>query len=143
MTLGIKVNTHGKARSLGFSLFYAMLSLGYFAGGPFVDYVRAYMPETNVTINGVQYKVSAYRLIFLVGFIQTLLSFLLISCFYSEKKHPVARPFQIGCLTMLKEIMTDCKFWLFLFFSVITIGMKMIFNMLSLLLPKILLGEFG
>ena len=44
MTLGIKVNTHGKLRSLGFSLFYAMLSLGYFVGGPFVDYIRAYLP---------------------------------------------------------------------------------------------------
>lgn len=40
MILGITRCTQGPTRSLGFSLFYAMLSLGYFAGGPAVDYVR-------------------------------------------------------------------------------------------------------
>jgi len=44
---------------------------------------------------------------------------------------------------MFKEILMDRSFWLFLLFSIITIGMKMLFNMLSLLLPRILLGEFG
>jgi hypothetical protein len=69
MTLGIKVNTHGKLRTLGFSLFYAMLSLGYFVGGPFVDYIRAYIPMSHITVNNVTYQVSAYRLIFFAGFL--------------------------------------------------------------------------
>ena len=42
-----------------------------------------------------------------------------------------------------RDVLTDRNFWRFLLFSVITIGMKMIFNMLSLLLPKILTVEFG
>jgi hypothetical protein len=45
MTMGIKENTSGKIRNLGYSMFYGMLSLGYLMAGPFVDYIRAYMPE--------------------------------------------------------------------------------------------------
>lgn len=40
MTLGIKKCTYGKTRSLAYSLFYAMLTMGLFLAGPAVDYIR-------------------------------------------------------------------------------------------------------
>jgi hypothetical protein len=44
---------------------------------------------------------------------------------------------------MLKEVVTEKSFWLYLFFSLVTIGMKLLFNMLSIILPPIITGELG
>ncbi len=41
------------------------------------------------------------------------------------------------------DVLTDRNFWRYLFFALLTIGMKMIFNMLSLIIPKILTASFG
>jgi len=43
MTLGIKKVTYGKARSLAYSLFYAMLTTGLFLAGPAVDLIRSHL----------------------------------------------------------------------------------------------------
>jgi hypothetical protein len=41
MILGIQRSCkEGEQRTLAFSMFFAMLCLGYFAGGPFTDYIR-------------------------------------------------------------------------------------------------------
>ena len=45
MTLGIKKCTVGRTRSLGYSLFYAMLTSGLFLAGPIVDYIRVHYPS--------------------------------------------------------------------------------------------------
>ncbi len=87
MILAINQTTTGKTRQLGYSLFYAFLSLGYMLGGPFVDYIRAYFPLTRFNIDGVEYSVNAYRMVFGVGFALSLIAFILILCCYHGKRN--------------------------------------------------------
>jgi predicted MFS family arabinose efflux permease len=89
MILAINQTTTGKTRQLGYSLFYAFLSLGYVLGGPFVDFVRAYLPITKFTLNSVEYSVNAYKMVFGIGFALSFLSFLLILFCYNGKRNQV------------------------------------------------------
>ncbi len=84
MTLAIKQCTYGRIRSLAFSLFYAMLTLGVFLGGPSVDFVRNVVGTTTIIVAHNAYVFSAYRMIFFIGFLLTLVSFFVIFFFYRE-----------------------------------------------------------
>ena len=86
MILAIKQITQGRTRQLGYSLFYAFLSLGYMLGGPFVDYLRAYLPLTTFRFKDQEYEVSAYRMTFAFGFILSFLSFMLLLIFFKGAK---------------------------------------------------------
>ena len=56
MILGIKKVTIGRTRSLGYSLFYAMLTSGLLIAGPTVDFIRAYIGGKFYIINNYRYN---------------------------------------------------------------------------------------
>jgi len=97
MTLGIKKCTLGRKRSLAYSLFYAMLTIGLFIAGPVVDFLRTVVGgkhfwgllsfsnvDTTIQTAHADYTFSSYRLIFFVGFILTFIGFLLIFFFFND-----------------------------------------------------------
>ena len=102
--------------------------------------------DTVITVNGKTYVLSAYRMVFLIGFFLTIFSFLVTFILYKnidvEENHSVVRTdyqkTNDSICTLWYDVLTDRNFWKYLFFALITIGMKMIFNMLSLIIPKIL-----
>ena len=100
--------------------------------------------ETTIYFEGAEYKISAYRMVFLLGFVISLIGLLLVVLFYREtESDDIMKRHNNNCCQQLQSVLKDKRFWLFLFFSMITVGMKMLFNMLSLLLPRILIGELG
>ena len=84
MLLGIKKVTFGRKRRLGYSLFFAMNSLGHFTGGPLVDYIRFYYPESSINIDGEEFYYSSNRMIFLIGSGISFAGFVLMTFFYRE-----------------------------------------------------------
>ena len=104
-----------------------------------------------MTINGYEYVFSEYRVVFFVGFCMTFIGFLVTFLFFHEidieEQLSIDRGNNLhsseNIFTIWYEVLTDKNFWKYLFFALLTIGMKMIFNMLSLIIPKILTAEFG
>lgn len=84
LTFAIKKTTIGPTRSLAFSLFYASLTLGVFIGGPSIDYFRSNLNGVEISFAGMTTTLSAYGMLYFVGFIMTLACFLLFFFFYKE-----------------------------------------------------------
>lgn len=89
-------------------------------------------------------------MVFFIGFCLTFISFLVTFIFYHEidveESYMLVRSDEVNSDNIFRlwyDVLTDRNFWKYLFFAIITIGMKMIFNMLSLIIPKILTSEFG
>ena len=83
-----------------------------------------------------------------MGFVLTFTGFLLVLFLFQEidieeelVEEKVSNKCNL-CRTWI-DVLCDRNFWKYLFFAIITIGMKMIFNMLSLIIPKILTFHFG
>ena len=113
-------------------------------GGPFVDYLRAYMQVTKFTINGEVYSVNAYRMVFAIGFALSFISFILVLCCYSGNRNvKQERGNNESCLKALCSLLRDSRCHLFILFSLLTLGLKLPFTMLTLLLPRLLLQDLG
>ena len=150
LTFAIKKTTLGPMRSLAFSMFYASLTFGVFIGGPSIDYFRSNINNVEVSFAGMTTTLSAYGMLYLAGFILTLFCFLLFFFFYKEIDleedsgiNERAVISNTGICQIYKDVLGDIKFWKYLFFAILTIGMKLVYVELSIMFPKILVEEFG
>lgn len=79
LSVGIKHFTTKETAALGFGLFYTMLNIGWAIGGYFFDLIRGTFGEHAIVktpILGLSF--STYQIIFWVGFVFTVLSFISI-----------------------------------------------------------------
>jgi len=126
-----------------------MLTLGVFLAGPSIDYFRKQLPSTTVTVFNQEVTLSAYRLLWFSGFVTTFITFLLIFFFYHEidveEERGIERTMitNDGVFQIYRDVLADSGFWKYLFFSLISIGMKLVYFELSLMFPKLITAQFG
>ena len=150
LTFAIKKCTSGPVRSLAFSLFYASLTLGVFIGGPSIDYFRQNLDGTKIEIAGYVWTFSGYGMLYIVGFGLSFFTFLLLFLFYKDIDVEEdagltdrAVVTNTNMCQIYKDVLTDRKFWKYLFFALLVIGMKLVYVELSIMFPKILVEELG
>ena len=86
---------------------------------------------------------SAYSLIYFIGFVITFFGFLLTFLFFKETDIEEGQGVRENnsnqsIFQLWKDVLSDINFWKYFLFAVMSIGMKMIFYMLSLIIPKII-----
>ncbi len=153
MMTGIRRYTNDETRTMAFSLFYVMMNIAALVAGPAVDMFRRFFEK------GVDYDFAGmfdsavhldpYRLLLLSGAAVTLIM-LAVAIFFvreidvgkegmaAEFKPKKAPPWQI-----IKEIAGSSRFWRFLLFIVLLIGVRFIFRHLDATFPKYMIREFG
>ena len=87
--------------------------------------------------------ITPYRATFLIGSVISMLSFLLVGLFYRKEPFLHCNKIEQSGCRIVWRIVSDSKFWRFLFLSFINMGTKILSSMLPLLLPPIVIGELG
>ncbi len=152
MMTGIRRYTNDSNRSFGFSLFYVMMNVAALVAAPAVDGFREGFREgidTNFFGMWSMVHLTPYRLLLLSGTIATLLM-LIVSVFFIREidvsqegaaqkfKPKTGTPWQI-----MWEIASTSRFWRFLLFIVLLIGVRFIFRHMDATFPKYMERTFG
>lgn len=162
LATGIRRYTTTKTRSFGFSMFYACLNLGAVVGGVFIDYAGKWR-QTGVDIDFVGWTIHLpiYRVIFFSAFIATGLSFGLAMLMREIKINeegklekfipgaqfkPSSSSLKARLLAWIRPLTDTAKegrFWRFLLFLVLLIGVRATTRYLESVFPAYLKAELG
>jgi len=124
-------------------LFYQIMNVAALVAGPAVDTMRELIPKDSDA------TYSAYRVVLISGATSTALGLVIVAMFVREVetsedgavkefKPKPGSPIQIA-----KEIMAENRFWRFLLFVALLIGVKMVFRHLDATFPKWMTRSFG
>ncbi len=160
LSVGIKKFTTPKSTALGFGLFYTLMNVGFAFGGYIFDKVREIFGEHTLNpIPLIGLEISTYQIIFLVSFILTIPSLLLIlsmrdgiamntdgkitlsakrqtdsnsiSSMYREVKNSSK-----DTLSIMKTVFLEKSFWIYLFMLGILVFVKLVFYHFNYTFPK-------
>lgn len=163
----IKQYTVKDARPLAFGIFYALMNIGAFLAGLCLDQLTWLVRTLGGTPKGEvikkggrditryvvtlgRFELSSYQLIFLFGFLTTLLGFLVIALFVRKNIHAeediealnrVKR--QKNPLRLLLASMSKRIFWVFFFLIALVSIVKLLFTHVHITMPKFMLREIG
>lgn len=169
LATGLKRYTTPKTRAFAFSLFYAMLNVGATAAFLFVDYARGQWGETGLVLNFGAFgsaHLTVYRAIFFTSIIATLLMMGVavfvreirvspdgvVGRFFPERTLPdaVEAPALVRALKSLLiwpksllRVAKEGKFWRFLLFIFLLLGVRYLLTHLNATFPKYFVREFG
>lgn len=125
-----------------FSLYYVVMNLGAILQGPLVDGARRFFKD-GVSFAGIDW--SPARLVFLVGFVLSLLNIGLVAAMRPPAEMgevagsaPARRPWQIA-----KEVVVERAFWWFMLVVGLLTFVRLIFQHAHLTWPKYTLRAFG
>eukprot|EP00178_Gracilaria_changii_P016723 TRINITY_DN48035_c0_g1_i1.p1 TRINITY_DN48035_c0_g1~~TRINITY_DN48035_c0_g1_i1.p1 ORF type:complete len:695 (-),score=78.04 TRINITY_DN48035_c0_g1_i1:288-2372(-) len=151
MTIGIKRYTNAHNRTFAFSLFYSMMNVAALCAGPLVDLARSLFGE-GVTIDlhswGV-IKMSGLRMVILSSAISTALMVIVVLVgireVHVDESGTVQEftPNRESPLTQTREVLKDPAFWRLSLFTLLLIGVRLVFRHLDATMPKYLTREFG
>ncbi len=152
MMTGIRRYTNDSNRSFGFSLFYVMMNIAALLAAPLVDAFK-YTFEAGIDTDFLGLMapthLSHYRLILFTGTIATFLM-LIVSIFFvreidvsSEGQAKKFKPKTGAPWQIMWEIASTSRFWRFLLFIVLLIGVRFIFRHMDATFPKYMEREFG
>ena len=160
LSVGIKKYTTSESTALGFGLFYTLMNVGFALGGYIFDKVREIFGEHTIQMIPVAgIEISTYQIIFLVSFIITIPSMLLIlamrdgvslsesglisvsqretndlnfikSLFQEIKKSSV------DTVSIMKTVFLEKSFWTYLFMLGILVFVKLVFYHFNYTFPK-------
>lgn len=159
LSVGIKKYTTPKNTALGFGLFYTLMNVGFAIGGYIFDKVRLIFGEYTInTIPFTELEISTYQIIFLVSFILTIPSLILILgmrdgisinqngdleilklakgsnsfvSLYNEIKNTTHNTFSI-----MRSVFFEKDFWIYLFMLGILVFVKLVFYHFNYTFPK-------
>jgi MFS family permease len=171
MIAAVKKYTNAAQRSVAFSLYYALMNLGYAAGDWIFDRVRSTqhgMGEHGTWIlPGLDMELSTYRVLIMLGAILTVPGLLMTQWFLRDgvemtetgiviapRKSAVAgsllgtawascRSTAVKTWEIFSSLWGQPSFYRFLTFMSLVVGVKMIFYHLSYTFPKYGLRELG
>ncbi len=164
MVAAIKLYTTAAQRSMAFSIFYAMMNVGFAIAGYFFDQVRRVMGEGgHIDLLG-NFSLSTYQTIIFLGFICTIPNLLVVwfgireRASVDEKGNYVELPAPENtattalqsCANALKDwVRIFCSLWhqtafyKFLAFLTIVVGVRLIFYHFHYTFPKYGIRELG
>eukprot|EP00744_Colponema_vietnamica_P001006 GILI01001728.1.p1 GENE.GILI01001728.1~~GILI01001728.1.p1 ORF type:complete len:499 (-),score=93.05 GILI01001728.1:441-1937(-) len=151
MNIAIRRYTTDQNRSLAFSLYYIMMNIAAFCAAPVIDFFRHHF-KNNLVVEafGSTHHLTPYRLLLLSGCFMTLTSLTIASIFVreinvdEEENLSGKRPGQIESpLKIMWEVVSKRRFWRFLLFVAVLLGVRTIFRHLDATFPKYMLREFG
>lgn len=152
MTIGIKRYTNARNRTFAFSLFYSMMNVAALCAGPLVDLSRTFFGD-GITIHlaplGHDIRFTGLRLIILSSAFSTAAMCIVVligireiqvdeSGNVSEFTPNRESPFQ-QTLAVLREP----AFWRLTVFTLLLVGVRLVFRHLDATMPKYLVRQFG
>lgn len=172
MIAGVKKYTNAAQRSVAFSLYYALMNLGFAAGDVIFDRLRN--AETGLgehglwVLPGLGIELSTYRVLILVSVLFTVPGLILTWFFLRDRVEMTEAGVVIQSASvrtpghgMVKTFVTTCRetsiktweifsglwqqksFYRFLVFMTLVVGVKMIFYHLAYTFPKYGIRELG
>eukprot|EP00299_Pterocystis_sp_00344_P010506 c4705_g1_i1.p1 GENE.c4705_g1_i1~~c4705_g1_i1.p1 ORF type:complete len:499 (-),score=76.38 c4705_g1_i1:854-2350(-) len=144
MMTGIRRYTDSTNRTAAFGLFYQVMNVAALVAGPAVDTLREVIPK-----QPGEDHLSAYRVVIFSGAASTLIGLVIVTLFVreveasEEGKVSEFKPKQGSPLQIAREIMAEDRFWRFLLFVALLIGVKMVFRHLDATFPKWMTRSFG
>lgn len=144
MTIGIKRYTSSHNRTFAFSLFYSMMNVAALCAGPLVDLARRLFGE-GVTIDMYAFgpvRLSGLRLVILSSAIATALMLLVVIVgireVHVDETGTVQEftPNRQSPLTQTREVLQDPAFWRLTLFTLLLIGVRLVFRHLDATMPK-------
>jgi|JI9StandDraft_2_1071091.scaffolds.fasta_scaffold71282_1 MFS family permease len=160
LSVGIKKYTTTKSTALGFGLFYTLMNVGFALGGYIFDKVRDIFGEHTIQIIPVAgIEISTYQIIFLVSFIITIPSMLLIFAmregvslsengiisiiqkerndlsFFKSLIQEIKKSL-IDTVKIMKTVFFEKTFWTYLFMLGILVFVKLVFYHFNYTFPK-------
>lgn len=151
MTIGIKRYTNARNRTFAFSLFYSMMNVAALCAGPGVDLARFSFSE-GFTIQAYPFgvvKITALRLIILITAVSTgAMCFVIFTgmreVHVNERGNLEAfTPQRDSPWQHTKQVLREAAFWRLTLFTVLLIGVRMVFRHMDATLPKYLVRQFG
>eukprot|EP00299_Pterocystis_sp_00344_P011654 c5475_g1_i2.p1 GENE.c5475_g1_i2~~c5475_g1_i2.p1 ORF type:complete len:494 (+),score=55.76 c5475_g1_i2:30-1511(+) len=144
MMTGIRRYTDSSNRTPAFGLFYLVMNVAALIAGPAVDALRDFIPvHTDAS------HFSAYRIVILSGSATTFLGLLIVTLFVREveatKEGHVTefQPKSGSPLQIVREIISEDRFWRFLTLVTLLIGVKLVFRHVDATFPKWMIRSFG
>ena len=169
MTAAVKRYSNTKQRSMAFSMYYALMNVGFACAGWLFDYIRTVLGEHGTFIIPLLgMPVSTYRALFLVGFLAAIPGLVIIYFLRNgveatddgvviessedpeyEEDRVIAGIYQKSRQTMVKtgqmfrEVCRHPTFYRFLVFLTLVVGVRLIFYHMHYTFPKYGLRELG
>ncbi len=167
ISVGIKRYTTKEGASLGFGLFYTLMNVGWAAGAWLFDYVREQFGDHGVTmIPGLHIEMHTYALIFLIAFLLTIPTLLLVLFMrdgvkrsetgieieptklatgrggFSTLSEPIKKA-AVDTVKIMRDVFKQRAFWVFMGMIAILIGVRLVFLHFHYTFPKYGLRVLG
>ncbi|MCB1143171.1 MAG: MFS transporter [Leptospiraceae bacterium] len=126
LSVGIKRYTRQESMALGFGLFYTLMNVGWALGGFLFDRIRSTLGEHSfyTILPGVE--ISTYQIIFLICFVLTIPSIILVGLMKEEESNSESKKLKISILSseihnvyrktinIAKNVFREKEFWIYL-----------------------------
>lgn len=152
MTIGIKRYTNARNRTFAFSLFYSVMNVAALCAGPLVDFFRR-MFDSGVTLHmaplGLDIRFSALRLVILSSSVATMAMCLVILIGIREINVDDSgnltefTPNRESPMAQTMAVLREPAFWRLTVFTVLLVGVRLVFRHLDATMPKYLVRQFG
>lgn len=160
LSVGIKRFTTPENTALGFGLFYTLMNVGFALGGYIFDKVREVFGEYTLnSIPMIDVEISTYQIIFLVSFILSIPSMILILSMrdgvmvgadgnieikttHPDKSNSIItmlleiRKSFYETISIMKTVFLEKPFWIYLFMLGILVFVKLVFYHFNYTFPK-------
>ncbi len=154
LSVGIKKFTTKEGTTLGFGLFYTMMNVGWATGAWIFDEARSSFGEYAGTTVPIFGHLSTYQLIFLIGFLLTIPTFILVLLMrdgvaMTEKGVVVTKAEKTGkkaietvktavhdTFTILSQVVKEKAFWRFIFMLGVLVFVRLTFYHFHYTFPK-------
>ncbi|HAR41613.1 MAG TPA: hypothetical protein DCS07_03110 [Bdellovibrionales bacterium] len=162
LSVGIKKFTTAGTLSLGFGLFYTLMNVGWAGGAWVFDFIRGIVLEKGGHVQLLGFSLSAYQMIFFVGFICTVANLIIVMLMRDgvdyQTRSPVRvkktdRSLKAGLASVKKAAVDTWKiirvvfaekpFWVFLFMLGLLIFVRFTFYHFHYTFPKYGLRVLG
>lgn len=159
MSAAMKRYSNAAQRSVAFSLYYALMNLGFAIGDRLFDHLRHVMGEEGTwTLPWLNVDLSTYRVVILWSVLFTIPGLILTWLFLREgvemteegvKITPAKRKGEkqeatlVATVRIFRSLWGQSSFYRFLMFMALVIGVRMIFYHLNYTLPDFAIRELG
>lgn len=152
MTIGIKRYTNARNRTFAFSLFYSMMNVAALCAGPLVDLSRTFFGD-GITLRldplGHDIRFTGLRLIILSSAFATAAMCLVVLIgireIHVDETGNLAEftPNRESPLEQTLAVLREPAFWRLTVFTLLLVGVRLVFRHLDATMPKYLVRQFG
>lgn len=152
MTIGIKRYTNARNRTFAFSLFYSMMNVAALCAGPLVDLSRTFFGD-GITFRldplGHDVRLTGLRLIILSSAVATAAMCIVVLVgireIHVDETGNLSEftPNRESPLEQTLNVLREPAFWRLTVFTLLLVGVRLVFRHLDATMPKYLVRQFG